>query len=98
MMVYDVSPSCVVYRVGAGYVEGSSKLDGARVNVNWPKGGSGKAPQKCGRKNWNPIFRLCSPCHAGTKYENRSFTWIFISFHHCGELVGDPMIADGKLS
>ena len=41
---------------------------------------------------------LCSPCQPGTKYENRSFTWMFISFHHCGELVGEPMIADGKSS
>jgi len=34
----------------------------------------------------------------GMKYDIRSLNWMFISFHHCGELVGDPMIADGKLS
>ena len=59
---------------------------------------SGNAPQKCGRRYWKPIFMLCSPCQLGTKYENRSFTWMFISFHHCGELVGEPSVTDGKTS
>src|SRR5258708_37332679 len=95
---YDVSPSEIVYWVGFGYVLGSLKFVGSFANVNCPNAGSGKAPQKCGRKYWTPIFRLCSPCQLGTKYENRSFTWMFISFHHCGELVGDPRITDGKES
>src|SRR5262245_44442725 len=96
MIEYEVSPSEMVNRVGAGNVLGSLKFVGSLLNVNWPNAGSGNAPQKCGRKNWKPVFRLCSPCQLGTKYENRSFTWMFISFHHCGELVGDPMVTEGK--
>src|SRR5437763_14225203 len=96
MIEYDVSPRGIVYRVGAGYVLGSLKFVGSLVNLNWPNAGSGNAPQKCGRKYWKPIFRLCSPCQLGTKYENRSFTWMFISFHHWGELVGEPSVTDGN--
>jgi len=99
MHIIDKIVSAIGRRVDESSPMVDARLaDGSRVNVNWPNGGSGNAPQKCGRKYWNPILRLCSPCHAGTKYENRSFTWMFISFHHCGELVGDPMMADGKLS
>ena len=41
---------------------------------------------------------LWSPCQLGTKYENKSLTWIFISFHHCGEFVGEPRVTDGNTS
>ena len=51
MIVYDVSPSGIVYCVGFGYVFGSLKFAGSFVNVNEPYAGSGNAPQKCGRKN-----------------------------------------------
>src|SRR5437899_3885375 len=96
MIVYDVSPRGIVYRFGAGNVLGSLKFVASFGNVNCPNAGSGNAPQKCGRKNWKPVLMLCSPCQLGMKYENRSLTWMFISFHHCGELVGEPSVIEGN--
>ena len=52
--------------VGCGYVLGSLKSAGSRRNVYVPvRAGSGNAPQKFGRKNWNPAFMLCSPLPVG---------------------------------
>jgi hypothetical protein len=74
------------------------KSVGSRLNVYEPYAGCGNAPQKRGRKICTPALKPCSPFQSGTKYETDWLIWVFISFHHCGEFVGDPRLTEGNSS